>query len=185
MAKPRANIVQVEFFHVGGDTAPSIEALLEECYERTSEGLELILSGHEERSQIKTVVRFFDDTGEFTTIALRAKTLMKRDGELFDEIINSNGLRYWWLSIQFRRLARQQNELRERVKALAVIRLRKAIKNSRDVAVQRFDHRFRLIRGNEKHELIESAAKSKSVWLFVFQPNDLLADTNVSVAYAM
>lgn len=77
-----ANMVQAEFFHVGGENAGSLDALFEECGERVADGLELVLQGREARSGIKTVVRFFDVGSALTALALQAEALKKRDREV-------------------------------------------------------------------------------------------------------
>ncbi|MGH2506305.1 MAG: hypothetical protein ACREGH_01530 [Minisyncoccia bacterium] len=181
----QANIVQAEFFHVGRGSTPSLEALLDECRERVKENLELVLQGVESRSGIKTVVRFFDESGKLTKLALKSEQLNKKDRQVLHDFINAKGLWRWWLNRQNRRLAGQSLVLKEKARLLGVEELRLAIRKSREVAVERPDHSFRLARKDESHELIESAQNSKGVWLFVFRPNNLLSDTNVSVVCAM
>lgn len=185
MKNAELNIVQAEFFHVGGTETPTFEALLEECRERVKEGLELVLRGHEGRPHIKTVVRFFDETGELTRLALKADQLKRRDKKILDGLVSSTGLRRWFLNLKSRRLAGQTLALQETARLLAAHRLRDAIKASRTVAVEKFDHSFRLVRKDELHELAESATNSRNVWLFVFRPNNLLSDTNTPVASVM
>lgn len=185
MATPNANIVQAEFFHVGGDQTPSLEALFAECGERLSDGLELVLQGHEPYSRIKTVVRFFDESGVLTNLALKAERLKKQDKELLDNFVRASGLRRWFLDRRSRRLAAQTLTLREDARVLAADQLCKTLQARREIAVERSDHSFRIAKKDETHELAESAHRSKGVWLFVFQPNNLLADTNTSVASLM
>ncbi|HUO56461.1 MAG TPA: hypothetical protein VMU27_03445 [Candidatus Paceibacterota bacterium] len=179
------NIVQAEFFHVGGGDTPSLEALFDQCRERVKEGLELELRGVESRSRIKTVVRFFDESGKLTKLAFKAERLHKKDNQVLQAFLKAKGLRRWWLNHQSRRLAGQTLALKEEARLLAAEHLRLAIRKSRDVAVEHSDHSFRLARKDETHELVESAYRSTGVWLFVFRPNHLLSDTNASVACAM
>ena len=179
------NIAQVEFFHVGGKDTPSLDVLFDECGERIADGLELVLQGCEAKSGIKTVVRFFDESGSLTKIALKAARLSRQDRALMNNFANAGGLRRWWLDIQSRRLAGQSIALKEKLRMLAAEQLREAISASRDVAVECFDHSFRPMRREEAHELIVATEKAKSAWLFVFKPNDLLANKNTAVAHAM
>jgi hypothetical protein len=181
----QVNIVQAEFFHVGGGDTPSLEALFDECRERVKEGLELVLQGVESRPRIKTVVRFFDESGKLTRHALKAERLHKKDRQTLQAFIHAKGLRRWWLNRQSRRLAGQSLALKKEARLLAAEQLRFAIRKSREVAIERSDHSFRHARKDEVHELAESAQNSTGVWLFVFRPNHLLSDTNTSVACAM
>lgn len=179
------NIVQAEFFHVGGKDTPSLDALLEDCGRRAADGFELALHRGEARSGIKTVVRFIDSDDTLTNIALRAEALERRDREIMKSFQSTSGLRRWWLNTQSRRLARKIILLKDRARAQSVKLLRKAIRLSYHVALERPDRSFRLIRKDEAHELLEAATKARSVWIFVFRPNDLLADKNRMIACAM
>ena len=177
--------MQAEFFHIGGEDTASLDALLEECGERVADGLELVLQGGEARSGIKTVVRFVDVENKLTALALQAEALKKRDREIMEAFPNTTGLRRWWLDRQSRTLAGKSLALKDKVRTLAAQQLRKAVKASQDVAVERSDHSFRPMRREEAHELVVAAEKAKAAWLFVFKSNDLLADKNTMVACAM
>lgn len=179
------NIAQVEFFHVGGRHTTSLDALFDESGERIADGLEFVLQEGEAKSGIKTVVRFYDESGALTRIARKAAELSSKNRALLNDFVKAGSLRRWWLDLQSCRLAGQSIALKEQVKLLAAEQLRKAVIASRDVAVERSDHAFRPMRREEAHELIVAAEKAKGVWLFVFKPNDLLADKNTAVAHVM
>lgn len=185
MATRQTNIVQAEFFHVGGKDTPSLKALFAECGERVADSLELTLQGYEAHSCIKTVVRFFDETGNLTKIAIKAERIKKRNKKLLDDFTGATGLQRWLLDIKSRWLAGKIIALSEEARMLASGYLCEAIRTSHEVAVECDDHSFRSIKGNEAHEIVESASNSRRVWLFVFRPNNLLADTNTLVACLM
>ncbi len=98
---------------------------------------------------------------------------------------NSTGVRRWLLDKQSRRLARESLALKDKARALAAQQLRKAVKTSKDVAVELPDYSFRRMRPEEAHELVVAAERAKGVWLVVFKPNNLLAERNVMVACMM
>ncbi len=174
------NIVQAEFFHVGGKNT-SLGGLFKECGERVAEDLPLILQGVEPRSQIKTVVRFFDRDGSITAFARRFEQTEQR----FDALLSASGWRRRWLNFRSRRWAGNILALKEQAANLAAQELEASIQASDQVAVECLDNSFRPARKDELHELCEAARRATGVWLFVFEPNDLLADKNESVARVM
>ena len=178
------NLVQAEFFHVGGrDATP--ESFLYELSERVADGLELAMQGLEPSFGIKTVLRFEDITGELTALVLRAKILTKVHAKIWKEFETAGRLRRWYLGRRNRRLTAKIDILKEGCKLRALLHLYKARESGHAIAVERYDHTFRFARKEELHELLDAAASSSSVWLFVFEPNDLLADKNKIVASAM
>jgi hypothetical protein len=179
-----ANIVQAEFFHVGGGHS-SLKDVIDDCKERIADGLDLVMQGGEARSDIKTVVRFYDVGGVLTRLAQQAEVLKKRNRICMDSFVNATGLRRWWLDRQSRRFAGKILRLKDDVRTHTAVQLREVVQASLDVAVERGDHSFRLMRREESHEITIAAERAKSVWLFVFQPNDLLSDKNVMIANAM
>lgn len=178
------NLVQAEFFHVGGDGS-SLDSVLDECESRLEEGLEMALRSLEPRNRIKTVVRFFDYAGDITAMAQQAQKLDEYREKNLDELLAGSGLRRWWLNTRSRRLAGASINLDKKAKLRAVVRLQEAIERSKEVAVEKIDHRFRLLHADEAHEVVEAAAASKRVWLFVFKPNHILADSTETVARLM
>lgn len=95
-------LVQAEFFNVGNTHPPTLEALLQECDARIAEGLPLALVGSENRSSIKTVVRFFDSSGEITELALRARRLENKYEKTLDLLFSGGASRLyrWWIHLR-------------------------------------------------------------------------------------
>ena len=179
------NVVQAEFSHVGGGEVRTLAGLLAQCQERAKDGLELALQGNNRRSGIKTVVRFHDQRGRLTSITRRYEKTERRDREIFSKFLTATELRRRLLDLWGRGLAGKSQRLRTAACILAAEELRNAIQTSAQVTVEQADNRFRPMRRDEAHELLESAAQAKYVWLFIFKPNDLLADSNVPVAALM
>ncbi len=172
-----AYLIQAEFFHVGNNTTGALGKVLEECIERTLEG-----------SRIKTVVRFFDDSGTLAQFIIQSKVLDDEYIRLLDELEKATDQQRQEIYSKLERVAR-----RKRLADLPAQRLSKKLDSMRlitrlgcEIAVERPpDHHFELARGDELHELFEAASCAKSIWLFAFEGTDLLADKLKSVAYAM
>lgn len=180
------NIIQAEFFHVGGEGIFSLEALLAECCERSVDDLELALRGMKDRSSIKTVVRFSDVDGSVTAFAREFERISQLHEEAFSSFVEEDGfLRRAWLGFRSRRLVGKIIRLRKRGVRLAAQRLDAVARASGEIAVELLDHSFRPARDDEIHELCEAAHKAIHVWLFIFEPNNLFADENEQVAHAV
>lgn len=171
-----ANIIQAEFFHVGGaGKIESLEDFVSGCLERATEG-----------SRLKTVVRFYDDdSGRITAQVKHYNEMEKVHEGLVRLVIRSGGLWRWFLDISARRVAGKKRKAGEVHKRLVLNRMREIAQDPQSVAVEKRDHHFRFVREDEKHEILEAVGRGKSLWIFVFEPNDLLADSNKIVASAM
>lgn len=187
MATSKANIVQAEFFHVGGEDVRSFNKLFNQMRERILDGLELTLAaGKEASSGIKTCVRFYDLDGTVTPRVQNTQRLEEAYTETLEILGESKpgSFHRWWFGGRLRRLHTKKELAKAQATTCVVRAFFYALKMKGPVAVERNDHSFRPMHGNEAHELAEAAANSKGVWLFVFRPNDLLSDTNTSVAHA-
>lgn len=174
MATELENIIQAEFFHVGGENIATLAELLAECQGRAIDG-----------AQIKTTVRFFDKESFLTDLALKlAQAKMKRD-ELVTLLITAGKFKQIILAYRYHRLHRKIGRMRERNKFLVIKRLCAIAETSQEIGIECPDRSFRLIRRNETHELLERVWKATSVWIFVFEPNDLLVEKNFSVTSVM
>ncbi len=170
---PPANIVQAEFFHITM-LHTSWGAMFEECAERVVDG-----------SPIKTVVRFHDNYGFVTKFVSEATALQRAHNKILDEFQEVGPIRRWFLDRKSRKLARKIIEAGNFARDLAAERVDKVINTNGEIAVECRDRSFRLARGEELYELCMATGKATGVWLFVFQPNDLLADINAPVGHFM
>ena len=46
------------------------------------------------------------------------------------------------------------------------------------ISIETFDHYFRFVGKSEAQKMLGVVAGSFDVWIFIFEPNDLLSDTN-------
>ena len=171
-----ANIIQAEFFQVGGGKKQeTLRDLIAECIDRRSAG-----------SPIKTVVRFYDDDrGSITRNVALYKELDVLHEELVRRTLASRGFWRWLFDISARQVARTRGRAKKVHMHLVLKRLWEIERDPQSIAVEERDHHFRYVRWDEKHELLEAAGKGTSLWLFVFEPNHLLADSNTLAADAM
>ncbi len=83
MVNPQ-NVLQFEFFHVGGPEINTVEEVFTQCAERTADSLEMVLSGHETRTGITTVIRIYDTEGKVTIWAKKIEELKNRNEYLYE-----------------------------------------------------------------------------------------------------
>jgi len=169
----RPNIAQIEFFHTAIG-AVSLDMFLGDMYERIVDG-----------SRLKTAVRLLDEGNFITELALTIYQKQDCYSSLLEALFHSRGLRSRFLNFKFKRLAKKIQTLKEQALVVGVQQLDAAIHTSRQIAVELPDHRFRLAKPDEMHELLEAARRATGAWFFVFEPNDLLADKNTPVTHAM
>ncbi|TSC69557.1 MAG: hypothetical protein G01um101456_116 [Parcubacteria group bacterium Gr01-1014_56] len=167
------NIVQTEFFHVGGG-----RVTLDEVFEEI--GTRLI-----DQSPIKTTVRFYDPDGSLTNLVSKLEQAEKHRRALEKAFFEAKS---WWrrklLDYRARRLVGKVMAMKRKVIRLAIKKLHTVVGHADQVALELHDHRFRHMQPNEAHELLESISNVSNMWIFVFKPNDLLADKHSAVAHA-
>jgi len=170
---PQPNLVQAEFFLVDiGDG--TLNQLLSACADRRTTG-----------SPIKLTVRFFDEQWVLTSLALEMQRLEKERRKNFKEFMQAGWFRRRFYGRRSQLLAGERLARWKFQNWMAVQQFAMAVRASKPVAVEKPDHRFRLAREDELHELLESAERSSKVWLFVFEHNELCSDSNKLVASAM
>jgi hypothetical protein len=188
MASLKPNIVQAEFFHVGGDPDSPIQQVLADAWSRTADGLKDILAGmdpDEVKTGIKTCVRFYDYSGSITQSVLLEERAEADRIEVAGELEKKHGLiRRYLLYQKLKRLSSEMVSAPKQRHILTINAVAKVLKERSPVAVEFGDHRFRPVRDNEAHELLEAIRASKSSWIFCFRHNQLLADENVKVTKA-
>jgi hypothetical protein len=170
------NVAQLEFFLY---EAENIVSIVREVKERAKDN-----------KRIKLVVRI--DDADYAITAKVQEAEMRR--EQFDQyllyefrVCKEAGLwRRWSMARRRRRLGRGRDDAQKRLLELALSELKRAVRAKRSVALEPFPGApFRLARDDEMHELLESARRAKSLWVFVFKPNELTADTNTLVVQTM
>ena len=168
-------VVQLEFFHVGGNTRGDLEALDAELAERIATG-----------SPIKTVVRLYDEGQCIVRFIkkwqVRHRYLRRMDKQ-YEEAL---GLRRICIGVRYSRFLREYSDEEERKERLLFAQTFFAdqIDEWEDMAIEIAEHFFRPVKDDEVYDLRVAASKAKGVWIYVFAPNDLCAETNKNVAQA-
>lgn len=178
------NIIQAEFFHIGGKNA-SLEMLLNEYKEQAADDIELSLHGTKTYPLIKTVVRFFDKSGSIIALARKLERVEQQNKEVLEAFISAGYLRRKWLNIKFQYLTNRILALKKQVTSLAAQELLITIQMSGNIAVERADHSFDFVRRSEMYELYKTACMAINAWLFVFEPSSLCSDKNKLIARVM
>ena len=163
------NLVQAEFFHVGNEQ--KLTACREEFLRRKLEG-----------SSFKTVIRFYDEGGAVTRFVQRESALQRQHLKVLKAFVRADELERIKLDPRRKWLENKTTTLPKEREMLAAQQLQLAIKRSERVAVECLDHSFRIAHRNELHELLEAVNKAVNVFLFVFEPNELLSNNNTSLA---
>lgn len=183
------NIVQAEFFHVGGKEGQSLEDMMSEAGERIHVAVSAILEGVPPSmagARIKTTVRFFDEDGSLTRYVGASEKLESRYNELlmgFPE--DASGLRGMWHRLRFISLAGRKMRHEKMRHTVTFRALEAAVRGRQPVALEDWEHCFRPLERNEEHELLEAVRSSRNLMLFLFRPNNLLSDTQVGMGSAI
>lgn len=169
------NIVQLEFNLVEFE---GIDHIMAEVASRAKENM-----------RTKLVVRIFDNRGMLTGY-VQALQEIERRLDFFYEWLPADFPEWpfwkrWPVSWNRGRLLDKKLKGRNELLVLCLEALKETIKREEAIGVEDYPGApFRLVRHNELHELLERARYAKSVCVFVFKPNELLADRNTIVARA-
>ncbi len=180
---PTQNILQYELFHVGSEDG-SLGALMAECFDRVADNLPLAMAGSDLGPGIKTVVRLYD-TDEQVTILVHEINALKARVEHYCNAPRSNAFTNAYARWQIRRTYKKIDALKFRVMEYYLAYIVKARRGACNVARETWRHTFRPAEINELYDLMRAAAATKSFWLFIFEPNELLADVNKGVVDLM
>jgi hypothetical protein len=182
----KATIIQAEYFHVDGGRNGSLTVLRRQILERVTDGLEIALrTGREVSPGIKTGVRFRDTDGSVTTRVQEAERLEKKYDGVLDALNRPRNGRImrWWYGRQLRRIGDRKRSAKAAAMDQSIYALLLALKAKEEVGIEKNDHSYRLLEGDETVELAERASASKNGSLFVFAAKeDLLSDTNSMIA---
>lgn len=179
----RANLLQYEFFHVGGEGV-TLEKVLAEATERTADNLALAVAGDDTGPGIKTVLRIYDTGGQVTHWAKLIQDLEAKR-EVHFNAPRSKSISNWYARWQIDRINKRIEQCKRLIVNYCIEHLDKSFKGEWRVARETWDHDFRPARRSEYTDLQLAASVAKSFWLFVFEPNDLLAKKNQEVVYVM
>ena len=169
------NIAQLEFFLYKAD---NIESIWREVEERAIDG-----------ARIKLVVRIFDISGLITAQTVYTKACDQEFDEFvkreYYETPTASRLRCWWMARRRRKLGQKERDAKKHLLELALGALEDTLRGKGDVGLELYPGApFRLVRDNERHELLQTSRRALGVWVFVFKPNELLSDSNTMIAWA-
>jgi hypothetical protein len=180
-----SNLAQVEFFHIGRKSNPTMDDYKEAAEEMRRTVASSLKAGTKPLSTLKTVVRFFDTKNLLTAIAKESARLRVESETRMSGYALASLPGRVIISKECQQLARTQLLIGKRCLSLVQAELRDTVKASRELAIEDLDRSFRPAQMPELHELLERTSGAYNVWLFVFKPNDLYSLTNESVATAM
>ena len=178
------NVLQYEFFHVGGKDAKSLDEVMAECFERTADNLPMAMAGDDTGPGIKTVGRIYDMDGRVTHWANQVKDL-EAQREVHFNAPRSNPITNWYARWQIGRLNRRMDKVKKLMVDYFTTYIGLSFNGEWNVARETWNHAFRPARREEYIELRQAAIMAKNLWLFIFEPNDLLADRNQGIVHIM
>lgn len=176
------NVLQYEFFHLEGET---LEEILENHWKRTGDSLDLVLAGSDIGSRSKTVIRIYDTQGKVTAWVQEYKSL-RHDLTEPHNVSAQVPIWRWRERRQAKQLHTRQKAgwsrkevLHELISTYCTQYIESLLRgNGNGIARERLDSTFRHVQRNELLELAQATKVATRLWVFVFEPNDLLADTN-------
>lgn len=183
------NIVQAEFFHVGGDPDMPFASFMADMQERIQDGFNDLRAGMdvaEIRTGIKTSVRFYDYDGSITQAAAREQAAQVELSQTLLKLGEAKSLiRRYLLYRRLERLSRDVSPTNRKSHLRSIASSAALLRQKFPVAIETWDHHFRPVRANEAHEVSEAIARSRNSWIFCFAHNaDLFADENKVIAHS-
>ncbi|MBI3571918.1 hypothetical protein HY091_00065 [Candidatus Kaiserbacteria bacterium] len=131
----------------------------------------------------KTSIRFFDEHGLITKLVLdfsHAENIYEQACAELKACLAGHAAES--AGVDAANSSRKMSALREQAKSLVVGQLGAIVKGSKQVAVEEsYSAPLRMAKPEELPDLLQTAKNARAVWLFVFKPNDLLADKNESI----
>ncbi len=172
-----ANIAQIELFHIGMHR--TLEQLSQDIRARVLDDFE---AGDFDRPNLlKTCFRIYD----WNNVMTRYVRDLDAMPDAIDDYSAIESAKSWLARRLAYRAQRRNAKRRGNLKRMMTVDggrlVRDAIRAEDDVAIEVANHRYRLMRPDEAAEMLSRATHYTSAWLFVFAPNELLADKNERV----
>ena len=182
---PTQPILQYEFFLANVSSPHSFDDILTETQERLDDNIQLILAGQKPGFGIKCVVRAYDHENMVTEWAQTHKRLTDERDAILDTFHERNFIKKWLLTKRLDEIKVNLYDLNEFIRLYALDYIDRAFKGSVNMALENSDWSFSPIPRDNLHELKEAITKARHHWLFVFEPNELLADKNEIIVSLM
>lgn len=133
----QANVLQYEFFHVGGKNVGSLEEVMAECTERTADNLSIAAAGDDTGPGIKTVLRVYDINGRVTHWAEQIKDLEAKR-EVHFKAPRNNPISDWYAMWQIGCINRRIEKRKRLIVGYCIEYLGKSFKGEWRVARETF-----------------------------------------------
>lgn len=173
MEHAQALIVQAEFFLV------RMEGSLDTVRRRSEEAFE-------KGASIKTCVRFFDTRGLVARAVMHAHVAQSRRKALLEILALSKEPAYAQEFGGLYQSAREEYSVRKSDLRRCVIReLRFTMQKDLRLALEQNDHSYRPMLVGEHAKLTKDIASASDCWVFLFPPNNLLADSHTDFLSVM
>ncbi len=156
-------IVQAEFFHRSKFKAVSLDEVFNEW------------RGGQTRLARQTTLRF-NDNGLVLHRCAREARLERLEEELRPYAL-TNGFWHLWFKMRHASVLKNLKQLRSSRVEFMANQVADMLHNERAILIRDPNLSFRLIRLNERHEVLEAIRGAPEVWIFLFAHNDLEAPT--------
>lgn len=167
MEHTHALIVQAEFFLIPSGSFENIRENIENAVR--------------ENVATKVCVRFFDTRGLVSKAVLQAHIAEARGKAILDVLSLSSTPEHTTEFGSPYQSAREEFSVRQQDLRRCVIReVRFVMNNNLGLALEQNDHSYRPLLQDEHEKLIKQIAGSSGLWVFLFPPNNLLADSHVA-----
>ena len=170
--RPMSNVVQAEYFHVGGEASSPLDVIRISAERAALD------------SRIKTTLRFTDPDGTIAGLATEL-TKLREDRETIGKRMSGGGSFFltWMLRFDYSSISRTEALVYKKLRSVMMLKLGADLLTTTPVAIENPDRSFRLVRPDERHELLEAITAAKGdPWLFIFETDDLLASDAALVA---
>jgi hypothetical protein len=124
---------------------------------------------------LKRAFRFFDERNRIAPLAQRFQAFKAKESHL----LTKKDLKH------FDAVASQRREVRRQLDRVLKAEFVWSIRNAKDIAIEIPDRFFEYVTAERRDKLLTYLNGATGWWLFMFAPNDLLADRNKSLASVM
>ena len=168
------NIAQIELFLYKPE---NIESIFQEAARRAKDG-----------ARLKLVVRIADTDAEIYAQVVKAKAIREKFKDYLmryrHEADYASNVRRWWMARRRKKLVREKMDADAHLLDAALSGLERAVRCQDDIALEPHPQApLRLVRPDERYELLETARRAYGVWVWIFEPNEILADSNKLLAW--
>lgn len=185
MFKDNHHVVQAEFFHGNTDEGDYLDHALDHAWMRLLGAGLNAASGTPDLgpgSGIKTCVRFYDRTGDVSRLVRHAHRMREKHKGVMQKLASSRGIGRFILLRREKRLRAAQGHAEKLAFKFAFKEFERSAHFRRPLALETVGHRYRSLSPDEARSFSRSLRHARSMWLFLFKPNDLLADDIACVA---